>query len=471
MLPPGSDARVALRECEAKVQTALIAARRADERARETATEAADDDALGAALTADGYLAGVGEEERDAYTAIVSALHADAAVMGRTEAGDIASLPAPPTSPRADVRRARWHAAIEILAENIRLAQAAVANPSDPSTSAAREVLLTGFPEITAQRLLQVEAVLQSLAPRGSAEAAPAVAFEFMRLSTTNTLAGFTNDTLRDKSSYAYLYGGPLGHFAGFIRGSWRAHDWMIGRLDGAAAAVRLVLNGRRVAEAGVTNAQFAGLFSDSGLPGTPPGEFPPDEIPDEQQVQAWQALFTEVAQTAILDEELPKLREALQDEGNGWSEATPSPGDGKDDGARAKLEKYLRGIDANGGTEAIVWPTVGSNKGARLAANTTVVASQCPRLPGDRAPRSRHGRPRRHAGRAPWCRLRHSQGHGQPARARVLIAATAIPRPRCSSGSSGSTAMGQERARAARAGFARSKLPPPHPCSSSASH
>jgi len=46
-------------------------------------------------------------------------------------------------------------------------------------------------------------------------------------------------DSARDK-----LTGIDLGHFAGFYRGSWRANDFMWGRLDGAARIVDFLLDG-----------------------------------------------------------------------------------------------------------------------------------------------------------------------------------------------------------------------------------
>ncbi len=180
----------------------------------------------------------------------------------------------------AEVARANsaaWHDAIGAIAGAVASARAAVAGHA-----AAASVLL-GRRSVTAQRLLQVEAILQALTSSPDVEAHPGVESEFLRLST-RPLDEHPLSGRRIPSSFAYLYGGQLGHFAGFVRGSWRAHDWMMGRLDGATAVMNLLLNERRVAEAGLSNADLAALLEQAGH-AAPRGLPSNDLLPDADEL------------------------------------------------------------------------------------------------------------------------------------------------------------------------------------------
>jgi hypothetical protein len=64
------------------------------------------------------------------------------------------------------------------------------------------------------------------------------------------------DDDLGPSATREKLAGVRLGHFAGFYRRSWRANDFMWGRLDGAAMIARLLIDGERArARATVTDA------------------------------------------------------------------------------------------------------------------------------------------------------------------------------------------------------------------------
>ena len=87
-------------------------------------------------------------------------------------------------------------------------------------------------------------------------------------------------------SSFSYLYGAQLGHFAGFVRRSWRAHDWLVGRLDGASAIMLLLLNRARIAESGLSNNALRDLLTDAGrasLRVPAGGAGPPASVPLER--------------------------------------------------------------------------------------------------------------------------------------------------------------------------------------------
>ena len=87
-----------------------------------------------------------------------------------------------------------------------------------------------GIPSL--QSLLCAEVVHNAF---GAARASASLPFEFIHMSAgvRNSL-GHRADTPGDK-----LAGMKLSHFAGFLKRSWRANDWLWGRLDGVEYLVR----------------------------------------------------------------------------------------------------------------------------------------------------------------------------------------------------------------------------------------
>jgi predicted acylesterase/phospholipase RssA len=77
------------------------------------------------------------------------------------------------------------------------------------------------------ERLAAAEVVTRAT---GGSAPAPPPAFEFFRISAKSDqrVLGHTAETPEQK-----LAGMELGHFAAFLKQSWRANDWMWGRLDG----------------------------------------------------------------------------------------------------------------------------------------------------------------------------------------------------------------------------------------------
>lgn len=60
-------------------------------------------------------------------------------------------------------------------------------------------------------------------------------------------------NSLDPRPATAKLAGVEFGRLGAFVKRSWRANDWMWGRMDGAAQLVRLLLDPRRLRQCGVT--------------------------------------------------------------------------------------------------------------------------------------------------------------------------------------------------------------------------
>jgi hypothetical protein len=100
-----------------------------------------------------------------------------------------------------------------------------------PDRSSAAEVALRLFDLAAAQRaMLPVDVSVDQ-------------PVEFIQVSSdTRTLLDPNRRTAQDK-----LTGEQLHHFGAFYKRSWRANDWMWGRLDGAGWLVHLLLDPRRL--------------------------------------------------------------------------------------------------------------------------------------------------------------------------------------------------------------------------------
>ncbi len=88
--------------------------------------------------------------------------------------------------------------------------------------------------------LLELEVVHEAIAPAGDE---PDQRIEFIRI---NAEAECALSPLRDRPE-AKLAGLQLMHFGAFYKESWRANDWMWGRLDGAARVVDVLLEPERL--------------------------------------------------------------------------------------------------------------------------------------------------------------------------------------------------------------------------------
>jgi len=83
--------------------------------------------------------------------------------------------------------------------------------------------------------ILRVEVVERATAPIAPYQPVPRFRFQRFGVHTgTPLIDGGTPITNK-------LFGSSVGHFGGFLRASWRAHDWMWGRLDGATHLVNML--------------------------------------------------------------------------------------------------------------------------------------------------------------------------------------------------------------------------------------
>ncbi len=97
-----------------------------------------------------------------------------------------------------------------------------------------------GAPERLALRLAELHATVRSMSPL-DAEAE-------QRLELIQASADTRTLLAPDRASAsAKLTGLQLHHFAAFYKGTWRANDWMWGRLDGAGWLVQVLLDPRRI--------------------------------------------------------------------------------------------------------------------------------------------------------------------------------------------------------------------------------
>ena len=97
-----------------------------------------------------------------------------------------------------------------------------------------------GAPGRLALRLAELHAAVRSTSPVG-AEAEQRLELIQASADTRTLLAP------NRASASAKLTGLQLHHFAAFYKGTWRANDWMWGRLDGAGWLVQVLLDPRRI--------------------------------------------------------------------------------------------------------------------------------------------------------------------------------------------------------------------------------
>lgn len=163
--------------------------------------------------------------------------------------------------------------------------------------------------QIMTDRLLNLVLAERALLPADPAVDQPV---EFIQVSAnTRTLLAPGEDTVHK------LRGVEFHHFAAFYKSSWRAYDWMWGRLDGSGWLVHILLDPRRILAVaedqqwahGERAENFAGLLRSSlgltaGLPGDclaedlafldQPGAAIPVSLPRSALflVRAWQDLI-----------------------------------------------------------------------------------------------------------------------------------------------------------------------------------
>ena len=127
----------------------------------------------------------------------------------------------------------------------------------------------------------------------------------------TRTLLDLNRSTADSK-----LTGMQLHHFGAFYKRSWRANDWMWGRLDGAGWLVHLLLDPRRINAIAATAdgsrvAGFLNQLATIGVPTPPDGDGIVVSPPDAPQSQ-WLNRRTIAAELAYLDDETAPVPASL---------------------------------------------------------------------------------------------------------------------------------------------------------------
>jgi predicted acylesterase/phospholipase RssA len=135
------------------------------------------------------------------------------------------------------------------------------------------------------RRVLSIEVIRRAFSAEAEIESAEEL--RFVQLTPAAPSPIFTPGPLRlpsPASASAKLAGVGLGHFAGFYRRSWRANDFMWGRLDAAARLVDLLLDrpsdeiGVGADASGADRAEArAECLVEALLPENPPSDLKPD--------------------------------------------------------------------------------------------------------------------------------------------------------------------------------------------------
>lgn len=148
----------------------------------------------------------------------------------------------------------------ELLAVAVQSLLADLRSPAGPEVRASRaeaagaiDVYLRYFdgaaePPKLADRLLKLVLAERALLPADAELDQPV---EFVQFSAnTRTLLASGNGSLpatQQLDAVTKLRGVEFHHFAAFYKGSWRAWDWMWGRLDGSGWLVHILLDPRRI--------------------------------------------------------------------------------------------------------------------------------------------------------------------------------------------------------------------------------
>ena len=132
-------------------------------------------------------------------------------------------------------------------------------------------------PLATLRRLL-AQAVVQTVAAAGRSELDQIV--ELLEISSTVS-NGFDGRVQGSKK----LAGIQLGHFGAFYKRSWRANDWMWGRMDGTARLVQMILSPARLAQIGLTSAEALDRLEAIAL--GPAGD-PQREVLADGSIRGW---------------------------------------------------------------------------------------------------------------------------------------------------------------------------------------
>ena len=179
-----------------------------------------------------------------------------------------------------------------------------------------------------------------------------------------------------------------LGHFAGFVRRSWRANDFLWGRLDGAARLVDLLLAPTRLRLSPVRRDALAaalGVPDVAAFLATVPAKAPAGayvDPRDEDELHFWRTAFRDALAVAILGAELDAIATAFDaDVARGFEPASDLVAALRkaDASPRERFADYaekLCGRDGGLAIQARVAQQRGSNAGLELVVDTIDVAA-----------------------------------------------------------------------------------------------
>jgi patatin-related protein len=221
------------------------------------------------------------------------------------------------TTDRKDAARALLAAVCEVLIKAY-----ALSLPQE----AARYIEIEGAdehtqPEQLARRLLMADIVWRSLRGELSDEHQASTRYEFLRLNAAAPVPFQTlHNTSDDPATFQprangrpgqKLFGMQLGHFAGFVRSSWRVNDFLWGRLDGVARIADLLIAPARLTRHPVTYetmSQIPGLRHP--LPSKRKTYLNPG---NPAELEEWRSCIQDSLALAMLNDELNGLEAAMK--------------------------------------------------------------------------------------------------------------------------------------------------------------
>lgn len=212
------------------------------------------------------------------------------------------------------------------------------------------------LPARIVSRLLQLEVIEYALSDRDSLSEDALIELVQISGNSTSPIGGMQQ--AKDK-----LLGLALAHFAAFYKESWRANDWLYGRLDGSERLVKVLLNPDRLQRVFSNSAAAVAAIHNIAVTSVPSdclkeiletswkgsyagavaselafldkaGSMPPDELPNCANAIALRLHY------GILREELPNLRNAILDDQAAGADA---------DGPGAALLNKLAGSNQTG--------------------------------------------------------------------------------------------------------------------------
>jgi predicted acylesterase/phospholipase RssA len=159
-----------------------------------------------------------------------------------------------------------------------------------------------------ARRLLMADVAWRALRGELDDEHQASNRYEFLRL---NAAAPPPFASRANGSPQTKLFGMQLGHFAGFVRSSWRANDFLWGRLDGSARLVDLLIAPTRLRRSPVAYDTIAAI-PNLRLP-LPErrGEYL-DPL-DVAELEEWRSCLQDTLALGILESELDGLATAME--------------------------------------------------------------------------------------------------------------------------------------------------------------